>query len=302
MKQEEKNLFYYLSQNDLERSKLSALKLLATKKSQRDQKLVDYYTDKIGYSEKAPDIPEEVKDIILPVDVSDKSFSASRVYITKDNAKEIESVKARIKLKDKLEALHFNSKNTLLIHGKSGLGKTLLIKYMAHKLKMPLYYVDFSQLIDSALGGTAKNVSKVFRFFDQSNGILLLDEVDAIALKRDNSPQEVGDMNRVTISLMQYLDKLHSNGILVAITNRYEALDPAFKRRFAQHYEMKPLDYQEKQQMALLFLNDVGIEKSYQWIADFVIQHDNENNSELIDSLEKIVIEKLVKESLGVEV
>ena len=60
--------------------------------------------------------------------------------------------------------------------------------------------------------------------------VLCIDEIDTIAMRRGQT--DVGEMNRVVISLMQELDQLPNDMIVVATTNRYDQLDSALLRRF----------------------------------------------------------------------
>ena len=66
------------------------------------------------------------------------------------------------------------------------------------------------------------------------NGVLFLDEFDAIAKARDDK-NEIGELKRVVVSLLQNIDNL-GDTILVAATNHAHLLDPAIGRRF--HYKM----------------------------------------------------------------
>lgn len=61
--------------------------------------------------------------------------------------------------------------------------------------------------------------------------VLCIDEIDTIAMRRGLN-NDIGEMNRVVISLMQELDQLPNDLIIVATTNRYDQLDSALVRRF----------------------------------------------------------------------
>src|SRR5699024_4758906 len=74
--------------------------------------------------------------------------------------------------------------NKFLFEGAPGTGKTETVKQVARLLERQLYMVEFSELIDSKMGQTAKNVVKVFneinRMPNPSQLIILFDEIDAI--------------------------------------------------------------------------------------------------------------------------
>lgn len=123
--------------------------------------------------------------------------------------------------------------NTALFYGASGTGKTEAAKQVARILGRQLYAVDFSQIIDSKLGETAKNIAKVFReIYDIGDGaVVLFDEIDAIALDRINQ-NDVREMGRATSALLKEFDKLDARSAIIATTNLYDKLDPALARRF----------------------------------------------------------------------
>lgn len=125
--------------------------------------------------------------------------------------------------------------NKFLFEGESGTGKTESAKQVARLLKCSLYSVDFTQIIDSKMGQTAKNISHVFNEIDKlassTRTVFLFDEIDAIALDRINS-NDIREMGRVTSNVLQALDNINDNAVILATTNLYGCLDKAFKRRF----------------------------------------------------------------------
>lgn len=122
-----------------------------------------------------------------------------------------------------------------LFEGAPGTGKTETVKQMARILERTLYMVDFDSLINSRLGETQKNISAVFgelKNLPQPESIIVLvDEIDAIALDRINS-RDVREMGRVTSSFLKAMDSLDERIVLIATTNLYEQFDKALSRRF----------------------------------------------------------------------
>ncbi|MDX6979134.1 AAA family ATPase [Citrobacter portucalensis] len=139
----------------------------------------------------------------------------------------IESVKQQ----DKLIENGLTGKLGLLLSGPPGTGKTLIAGHIASQLNRPLYVVRLDSVISSLLGDTAKNLRQIFEFVPSRNGILLLDEVDAVAKVRDDK-HEIGELKRVVNTLIQGLDSLDDNSVVIAATNHAELLDPAIWRRF----------------------------------------------------------------------
>ena len=93
----------------------------------------------------------------------------------------------------------------------------MLAKYIAYRAGIPYVYVRFSGLINSQLGKTQENLNRIFTYAKQKPCVLCIDEIDTIAMRRGQT--DVGEMNRVVISLMQELDQLPNDMIVVATTN-----------------------------------------------------------------------------------
>jgi MoxR-like ATPase len=151
-------------------------------------------------------------------------FSKPQEKIINDYLSVIES-------RAKLEANDIFAGTNLLLYGPPGCGKTHLARYIAFKLKLPLYTARIDGLISSFLGSTAKNIQAIFEYASKTPCILLLDEFDAIAKFR-NDQQELGELKRVVNSFIQNLDSHSSNTLLIAATNHEKMLDPAIWRRF----------------------------------------------------------------------
>ena len=89
----------------------------------------------------------------------------------------------------------------------------------------------FSSVVGAYLGQTGANLRAVFRFAESTPCVLLLDEFDAIGRTRGRS-DDVGELDRVVISLLQELDHTIPMGMVVAATNAPDSLDRAIWRRF----------------------------------------------------------------------
>ena len=128
--------------------------------------------------------------------------------------------------------------NKFLFEGLPGSGKTEAAKHVARLMGRNLYYVDFENLIDSKLGQTNKNISRVFSeisMIPQSNKVVVLfDEIDVIALDRINH-NDIREMGRVTSTILRELDRLtdlNKEIVIIATTNLYSNFDKALIRRF----------------------------------------------------------------------
>ncbi len=120
---------------------------------------------------------------------------------------------------------------SVLFTGPPGVGKTLAAKWIARELGQPLAILDLSAVMSSFLGRTGGNVRAVLDFARDHNCILLLDELDAVAKRRDDT-SEIGELKRLVTVLLQEIDEWPPNCLLLAATNHAKLLDAAVWRRF----------------------------------------------------------------------
>lgn len=125
--------------------------------------------------------------------------------------------------------------NKFLFQGDPGTGKTEAVKQLAKILGREIFMVDFSAVIDSKLGQTQKNITELFKeinnFAQPDKVIILLDEIDAIALDRTNQ-NDLREMGRATSTMLKGFDRLNEDIVLVATTNLIQHFDKALIRRF----------------------------------------------------------------------
>jgi AAA+ superfamily predicted ATPase len=135
------------------------------------------------------------------------------------------------KQQDKLRRHGIPPRSKLLFHGPPGCGKSLTASALGHELGLPTYVVRFDAVVGAFLGQTAMHLRQLFHFAETTPCVLLLDELDALGKRRGN-PLDVGELDRIVISLMQELEHSHPVGLLIGTTNLPRHLDDALWRRF----------------------------------------------------------------------
>ncbi len=121
-----------------------------------------------------------------------------------------------------------------LFYGAPGTGKTESAFQIARLLERDILTVHLEQLIDSRLGETSKNITRLFDEINHlmySKVIVIFDELDALVLNR-NSENDLREMSRVTSTFLRELDTLGNQIIVIATTNLFESFDKALTRRF----------------------------------------------------------------------
>lgn len=119
----------------------------------------------------------------------------------------------------------------VIFTGKPGVGKSLAAKWLASNLRYPLLTLDLSAVMSSLLGRTGTNLRSVLDYAKSFECVLLLDEIDSIAKKRDDN-SDVGELKRLVTVILQEIEEWPASGLLIAATNHPNLLDPAVWRRF----------------------------------------------------------------------
>lgn len=142
---------------------------------------------------------------------------------------------------------------SVLFTGPPGVGKTMAARWVANKLKRPLLTLDLSAVMSSLLGRTGNNIRYVLDYAKSIDCVLLLDELDAIAKRRDDG-SEIGELKRLVTVLLQEIDDWPASGLLLAATNHADLLDPAVWRRFDMAIEFAMPDQERAEKMITTLL------------------------------------------------
>jgi AAA+ superfamily predicted ATPase len=117
-----------------------------------------------------------------------------------------------------------------LFAGPSGTGKTMAAEVLAGELRLDLYRIDLSQVINKYIGETEKNLRRVFDAAEEGAAVLLFDEADALFGKRSEVKDSHDRYANIEVSyLLQRMEAYR--GLAILTTNRKSALDQAFLRR-----------------------------------------------------------------------
>lgn len=145
---------------------------------------------------------------------------------------------------------------SLIFTGPPGVGKTLAARWIARELHRPLLTLDLSAVMSSFLGRTGANIRHVLDYAKTMDGVLLLDELDSIAKRRDDAT-DIGELKRLVTVLLQEIDDWPPTGLLIAATNHPDLLDPAVWRRFEMRIEFPmPSEESVRRAISVFFLPD----------------------------------------------
>ena len=178
----------------------------------------------------------EIKEEIIP-DVTYEDIGGLKEEIKKIR----EMVELPLKHPEIFERLGIEAPKGVLLHGPPGTGKTLLAKAVANETNSHFSVINGPEIMSKFYGQSEENLRKLFEEAEKNApAIIFIDEIDAIAPKREEVKGEVE--RRVVAQLLSLMDGLKSRGkvVVIAATNVPNILDPALRRpgRFDREIEI----------------------------------------------------------------
>ncbi len=142
-----------------------------------------------------------------------------------------EMVEIPMKKPEIFERLGIDPPKGVLLHGPPGTGKTLLAKAVANESDANFILLNGPEIMSKFYGESEKKIRNIFEEAEKAAPtIIFIDEIDAIAPKREDVQGEVE--RRVVSQILTMMDGLKGRGkvIVIGATNRVNALDPALRR------------------------------------------------------------------------
>ena len=207
--------------------------------------------------------------------------------------KRIERIINEFTYRDKLFRHNLENRRKILFSGHPGTGKTMTASVIANELHLPIYVVLMDKIVTKYMGETSAKLRQIFDYIEDVPAVYLFDEFDAIGGQRGKD-NEVGEMRRVLNSFLQFIERDHSDSLIIAATNNLELLDQALFRRFDDviHYQL-PTD-QEKIQLLKNRLNGSISQKDIDLILPELTSLSHaEINQACLDAIKESVINEV---------
>ncbi|CEL25334.1 MULTISPECIES: CDC48 family AAA ATPase [Methanobacterium] len=165
--------------------------------------------------------------------------------LKKEMSKVREMIELPLRHPEIFDRLGIDPPKGILLHGAPGTGKTLLAKAVASESGSNFVAINGPEVMSKFVGEAEKKIREIFEeAAENAPTVIFIDEIDAIAPKREEVTGEVE--RRVVAQILALMDGLKERGkvIVIGATNRPDALDPALRRpgRFDREIELRVPD------------------------------------------------------------
>ncbi len=216
-------------------SGMQQIKFVVVSTSPAQQCVISEITE-VNLNSKAMEVSEETAPDVTYEDIGG---------LTEEVRKIREMVELPLKHPEIFDKLGIEPPKGVILHGPPGTGKTLLAKAVANESEANFILLNGPEIMSKFYGESEKKVRDIFEDAEKNApSIIFIDEIDAIAPKREDVQGEVE--RRVVSQLLTMMDGLKSRGRVVVIgaTNRINSIDPALRRpgRFDREVEISVPD------------------------------------------------------------
>jgi transitional endoplasmic reticulum ATPase len=217
-----------------------------------------------------PELPPSLKveERAIPV-VTYEDIGGMRDVIQKVR----EMIELPLRHPELFERLGVEPPKGVLLYGPPGTGKTLLAKAVANESGANFISISGPEVMSKWYGESEKRVREIFEEAEKNApSIIFIDEIDALAPKREEVTGEVE--RRVVSQLLTCMDGLKKRGkvIVIAATNRPNAIDPALRRvgRFDREIEVPVPDREGRLEILKIHTRNMPLDKDVdlEWLAD----------------------------------
>jgi transitional endoplasmic reticulum ATPase len=217
-----------------------------------------------------PELPESMKleERAVPA-VTYEDIGGMRPVVQKVR----EMIELPLRHPELFERLGVEAPKGVLLYGPPGTGKTLLARAVANESGANFISISGPEFFSKWYGETENNLRKIFDEAEKNApSIIFIDEIDAVAPKREDV---TGEVERRTVSqMLTLMDGLKKRGkvIVIAATNRPNALDPALRRagRFDREIELPVPDRNGRLEILKIHTRSMPLAKDVDltWLAD----------------------------------
>lgn len=240
-----------------DRKMMEATALMIVKKIRKDHpQVADEISQALAYMGSASAYSRAINLPPLPIDKEsryalvnlEEPISIASPVLSEYTQKQIDDFLKERELISQFIQAGITPPNSMLLSGQPGVGKTYIAHWVANQLNLPLITLDLATSISSYLGRSGQNIRSVFDYAKAQPSVLFLDELDAIAKRRDDSG-DLGELKRLVNVLLKEIDDYPVTSVIIGATNHPELLDKAIWRRFDRTLTIEMPETQERKQL-----------------------------------------------------
>ncbi len=184
-----------------------------------------------------------------------------------------EVIELPLKYPEIFQRLGIEPPKGVLLYGPPGTGKTLIAKAVANEIGATFLTINGPEIMSKFYGESEQRLREIFeKAKENAPSIIFIDEIDAIAPRRDEVTGEVE--RRVVAQLLTLMDGLEERGqvIVIGATNRIEAVDPALRRpgRFDREIEIGVPDREGRYEILQIHTRNMPLDPEYS--REFVLE------------------------------